>query len=102
MRNPGGGPCLTPEPRPPGTPETYFVRKLHQVPPLASVVPTPLIARTCQKYTLFDVRPLTEAEVDVAGFHDEHVPLVSETHHSYDAAAELAPHLSVSGCFWFG
>ena len=37
MRNPGGGPCLTPEPRPPGTPESYFVRKLHQVPPFASV-----------------------------------------------------------------
>ena len=65
-------------------------------------MPRPLTARTCQKYAFFDVSPVTDAEVEVAGLHDEQVPLVTETHHSYEVAPELAAHLSVIGCLWFG
>ena len=79
------------------------MRKLHHVPPLASVVPLAFRARTCQEYCWRAARPPAEADVPVVDVHDEHEPLVSETHHSYVVAPELAAHVSVTGrdrFFW--
>jgi hypothetical protein len=75
----------------------YLVLKLHHVPAFASVVPPAFLARTCQYWTVLDASVEVRADVDVVDVHVEQLPLVVETHHSYDTAPGLAAHLSVTG-----
>ena len=73
------------------------MRNLHHEPPLASVVTSPILARTCQKYCWRDARLATKAWVLLAVVHPPHDPLVVETHHSYEVAPALVPHVSATG-----
>jgi hypothetical protein len=75
----------------------HLVLKLHQVPAFASVVPPAFRARTCQYWTVLDGSDGVRADVDVVDVHVEQLPLVVETHHSYETAPGLAAHLSVTG-----